>query len=56
MANNFVSKKIIIILDKESANEQHTKRIRANYQPYWIKKQKIKLHTSRVSCEKGNIN
>ena len=45
MANNFVSKKDIIILDKESASEQREKRIGANYQPYWIKNKQIKLYT-----------
>ncbi len=29
--------KDIMNIEKESANEQRAKRIRANYQPYWIK-------------------
>ena len=31
------TKKDIISIDEESANEQRAKRIGANYQPYWIK-------------------
>ena len=32
-----MGKKDVISIDKESANEQRANRIRAIYQPYWIK-------------------